>query len=560
MNGPAGYSQDGFALDFDLHTGETVRAVESGTVRWASAYPTSSSWSCYGTSVAIDTRLADGAIITAFYAHLSGIAVAPGQQVRQGDAIGVAGNTGSGLGWKNSTASGTCPTMPVHLHLALYRDPNYLDAKGVPVSADALPEAATGTREPVTSPPYGGTAVEPTPWLDCRRQSLLASPPAGETSACDGLHAGDQLTYTGSAKAVTPTAAPPPTSMPKPTPASHVYQGVFVPTGLMNVPRAGATATLLSDGQVLVAGGYAKPNAQASAELYDPLSGRFRPTGSMNVPRSGASATLLPDGHVLVVGGDNSAGVVVASAELYDARTGTFSPTGSMGTPRWFATATLLTDGQVLVTGGVSGTALASAELYDPRTGAFSPTGSMSTPRADATATLLADGQVLVAGGWSGTTALGSAELYDPQTGAFTPTGSMGAPRMYATATLLPDGQVLVAGGWSGPAKPVLASAELYDPQTGTFSPTGSMGTLRAFATATLLPDGRVLVAGGGRGTGALATAELYDPVTGRFAPTGSMTTSRFSATATLLPSGQVLIAGGDNGPGGVLAAADLYQ
>jgi hypothetical protein len=346
--------------------------------------------------------------------------------------------------------------------------------------------------------------------------------------------------------------------------------GTFRATGSMTTPRFGATATLLANGQVLLVGGQNQNNssfaALASAELYDPATGTFSATGSMNTSRfDGQTATLLPNGQVLVAGGLSSGfGDPVPSAELYNPATGTFSATGEMISPRYDSAATLLPNGQVLVVGGCfsnngpNGCELvAGAELYNPATGTFSATGSLITARCCYALTPLPDGQALVAGGITSPfdTILASAELYNPATGSFSATGSMTTPRASPAATELPNGQVLISGG-SIPGSD-LTTAELYNPATGTFSATGSMTT--ANESATLLPDGQVLVAGGADNSGILATAELYDLTTGTFSATGSMITARSSFLATLLPNGQVLVAGG-LGNSGPLASAELYN
>jgi hypothetical protein len=137
-----------------------------------------------------------------------------------------------------------------------------------------------------------------------------------------------------------------------------------VPGGNVNSMSAGHTATLLEDGQVLLAGG---EGGEFEPQLYDPDTGTFAVTGSMIARRVWHTATRLPDGRVLVAGGYGGSGAMDYS-ELYDPATGTFGRTGPLQVARMAGhTATLLEDGGVLVTGGVealAGPGLADAEIY----------------------------------------------------------------------------------------------------------------------------------------------------------------------------------------------------
>ncbi len=100
--------------------------------------------------------------------------------------------------------------------------------------------------------------------------------------------------------------------------------GAFSSAGSMPEGRQQQTATLLPDGRVLIAGGYwsdgQKWRVLSSTEMYDPATGKFSAIGSMGARRDGHTATLLTDGRVLIVGGEdigNGGGVGVPSAVLY---------------------------------------------------------------------------------------------------------------------------------------------------------------------------------------------------------------------------------------------------
>jgi uncharacterized protein YjdB len=180
--------------------------------------------------------------------------------------------------------------------------------------------------------------------------------------------------------------------------------GTFTYTGSLNTALFNHSATLLNDGTVLIAGGdNLNPNDSspiAVAEIYNPTAGTFTPTGNLNIARESHTATLLTNGKVLIAGGSGSQGRL-ASVELYDPVAKVFSLTGSLAYARAGDTATLLNSGQTLIVGGAgpSNHILAAAELYDPTAGTFSLAGNLNIPRGNHTASLLSDGTVLIAGG-----------------------------------------------------------------------------------------------------------------------------------------------------------------
>jgi N-acetylneuraminic acid mutarotase len=241
---------------------------------------------------------------------------------------------------------------------------------------------------------------------------------------------------------------------------------IWTPTGAMANARYAHSASLLGNGMVVVAGG---SNAIigsctcttfiAAAELYNPTTNIWTTTGSLATARYAHTATVLPNGNVLVAGGFGgtpntlqNVGAVLASAEIYSPTAGTWSPAAPMNIARSNHTATLLPMGQVLVVGGSTGTSVtATAEIYDPTANTWTPVASLTTARQSQSAVLLPTGNVLVVGGYNGSYSalfgVGTAELYDPTANTFTPAGSMVTVRQGFTLSGLPDGRTMLVGG-----------------------------------------------------------------------------------------------------------------
>ena len=154
---------------------------------------------------------------------------------------------------------------------------------------------------------------------------------------------------------------------------------------------------VMPNGKVLAVGG---DPYNVLLEIFDPAAGTWSAPGTMVVPRDSHTATLLTDGRVLVTAGSN--GLFAGASEIFDPATRQWSATGSLPIPRQYHIATRLSDGRVLVAGGQGGSGpISGAAIYDPSTGVWMATANpMGTPRISPSATLLPNGKVLVAGGF----------------------------------------------------------------------------------------------------------------------------------------------------------------
>jgi hypothetical protein len=134
--------------------------------------------------------------------------------------------------------------------------------------------------------------------------------------------------------------------------------GSWSSAGSMAEGRVWATATLMSSGSVLIAGGQSRVNGTrgslssplGTTEVYDPATNSWSAGAAMPIARTRQAGPLLSDGRLLVIGGYGPQ-EPLARADIYDPTSRRWSPAGTLAIPRVGFSATLLSDGRVLVAG-----------------------------------------------------------------------------------------------------------------------------------------------------------------------------------------------------------------
>jgi hypothetical protein len=277
--------------------------------------------------------------------------------------------------------------------------------------------------------------------------------------------------------------------------------------------RIGHTATLMSSGNVLFAGGSNGVAAATLVETYQPDQRVFL-RGSEMRPQLWHQAAAA-DNHVVLLGGVDFVGGLVATAQAYEQ--GVVRPAGvpALSTPRRAFTLVTLADGRLLVAGGFGedGKVLSSTEILAPGGALWEPGEPLGVARAHHTATVLDDGTVLLIGGLGAEgQVIDSIERFDPAR------GSIGEDRLKLarwghTASLLDDGRVLVVGGFAGSAPgsptPWVEAITVGENQLDVRQ-LSSLREARAGHTATVVGGGWLVVAGGFNGAHVLDSMEVF--------------------------------------------------
>jgi RHS repeat-associated protein len=134
--------------------------------------------------------------------------------------------------------------------------------------------------------------------------------------------------------------------------------------------RIGASAVVLPSGKVLIWGG-ADTFGQllTDGEWFDPATGQFTGTTPKGLtPSAGQTMTVLTDGDILVAGGIRIGDSGTESLALWHPASGSTATVATALPTRIAQVATLLSDGTVALTGGAdaNGTPVDGAQLFDP--------------------------------------------------------------------------------------------------------------------------------------------------------------------------------------------------
>jgi hypothetical protein len=281
---------------------------------------------------------------------------------------------------------------------------------------------------------------------------------------------------------------------------------------------------ILPDGRPFVLGGtlqYDPFLGQPLTSAFDPATGNFVNLQSMSNGRWYPTATVLSDGSVMVFSGFNESSTTNQTVEIYKVSSGWSPAYEAPFTPPLYPRMHVLPNGSVFNSGPQP-----SSALFNPATHTWTQnvaTTNYSGTRTYGTSVLLPltpannyDPRIIIMGG--GNPATATTELIDM--GASKPAWvygpNMSEARIEMDAVMLPNGKVLAVNGSLNDEDSTTASlnADLYDPASNTFSSAGANAFARLYHSgALLLPDATVLVLGGNPERGTYEPhMEIYTP------------------------------------------------
>jgi hypothetical protein len=175
------------------------------------------------------------------------------------------------------------------------------------------------------------------------------------------------------------------------------------------VSRYGCTATVLTDGRVLLVGSAvhdAEGPYSPVVEIFDPTTHAVTKVAPLHTGRAKHAATRLADGRVLVVGGmsDEPGATFSRTGEVYDVAANTWTPIGKILEGAISQAIATLPDGRVVLAGGDAmyrWRKLDQVLALEPKTMRWSQWPNAPVMRAG-TLEALGDGRLLFSGDASG--------------------------------------------------------------------------------------------------------------------------------------------------------------
>jgi N-acetylneuraminic acid mutarotase len=277
-----------------------------------------------------------------------------------------------------------------------------------------------------------------------------------------------------------------------------------------------------------------------TCEIYDPGTGVWTNTANMIKHRAGATALVLPDGRVLVAGGSEGGtgnnlsdvsdllGTALKTTEIYNPATNTWSFGPNMSEPKAGAMSSVLNDGRWMVAGGITHISIFGLDIpdfsnnisvYNPTTNTFSNAGTMKDKRALGAMTVMGNGKVFIAGGGGGDILnigpITKTEVYNPSNNSTTRKSDLTTASAFGVAVTLGDGTAMIVGGANGTLDDPLPinNCWIYNDSTGSLNSAASMPEAHAGGVVYAVEDGTVFISGGETNNGSATNkARSYSP------------------------------------------------
>lgn len=371
----------------------------------------------------------------------------------------------------------------------------------------------------------------------------------------------------------------------------------------LNAARGQHTATLMTDGRVLVVGGTDGQGLMADSELFDPVANAWEvarnisptpneglmmdPTGQFPTARQLHTAVALQDGRVLIAGGlgvermSAQAGAQpqpvfepMKTAYVFNPASNTFTPVDELPAARAWHLAAPLGNGNAALAGGLDANLASTktADVFNAQSNTWSTVnmadrhtwGAMVPVGADAIVVDGADVQQTQQGLQIAGFPNQKAELFVSSTGAFTSAPNNIGDRIFLGAAPLSSGEAFLAGGQglNGNSLDVVDTTERYDPAAQQFVTGPTMSVARFDCQiAEIGSSGDQLIVGGIDAQGGLlVSCEVWSGLNNAIVGTVDMSVARSDFRAVTLQDGRILVVGGLDDQGAGIAQTELHS